>query len=116
MGNTKETKLILLGGYDLEMMTIKQMFEGINGYVVADKHLTWSNALLSAYQQEINDFPNYDIYGIELKEDIPLPDRYHRIDHHNDFSSILLQRKRFSLACDHRVIVNHCSAILSFRS
>ena len=79
-------KLFLLGGYDLEMWTIKQMLEGRDDCVIADKHLQWDNALLSAYQDELQNYADCCIYGIELKEDIPLPPYYHRIDHHNDLS------------------------------
>ena len=86
MKNTRETKLFLLGGYDLEMTTIKHLLEGRNNYVVADRHLNWSNAQLSTYQQELNEYADCNIYGIELKEDIPLPPHYHRIDHHNDWN------------------------------
>jgi len=46
-------KLFLLGGYDLEMLTIKQLLEGRDGCMVADKRLRWDNAALSAYQQEL---------------------------------------------------------------
>ena len=86
MGNTGSIKLFLLGGYDLEMMTIKQMLEEQGDCIVADRHLKWDNAILSAYQQDMVDHANYDIYGIELREDIPAPSGYHRIDHHNDWN------------------------------
>lgn len=78
--------LFLLGGYDLEMLTIKQMLEGKAGCIILDKHLQWDNARLSSYQDELCRFASYDIYGIELQEDIPLPRNYHRIDHHNDWA------------------------------
>ena len=78
--------LFLLGGYDLEMLTIKQMLEGKPGCIILDKHLQWDNARLSSYQDELCRFASYDIYGIELQEDIPLPRNYHRIDHHNDWA------------------------------
>ncbi len=80
-------KLFLLGGYDLEMLTIKQLLEGRVGCVVLDKHLQWHNARLSAYQNELRQFPDSVIYGIELKEDVPLPRNYVRIDHHNGCSN-----------------------------
>lgn len=83
------TKLFLLGGYDLEMMTIKQMLEGRKGCLVADKHLRWDNALLSAYQEELNKHADdCCVYGVELREDITPPSNYHRIDHHNDWSEM----------------------------
>jgi hypothetical protein len=68
------------------MMTIKQMLEGRDGCVVFDKHLRWDNAKLSAYQEELQRYAGLDIYGIELQEDIPVSQNYHRIDHHNDYS------------------------------
>jgi len=79
-------RLFLLGGYDLEMLTIKHMLEGRDGCKVLDRFLGWGNARLSAYQEELALYPNSDIYGIELAEDIPVPGNYHRIDHHNDWS------------------------------
>lgn len=83
---TNPHRVFLLGGYDLEMLTIKQMLEGRDGCVVVDKHLQWDNARLSAYQDELSEFADYNIYGIELQEDIPLPLKFHRIDHHNDWA------------------------------
>lgn len=85
MDITHLQKLFLLGGYDLEMMTIKQMLEGRKDCVVLDKHLRWDNAKLSAYREDLHLYQGYDVFGIELQEDIPLPHNYHRIDHHNDW-------------------------------
>lgn len=81
---TNKYKLFLLGGYDLEMLTIKQMLEGREDCVIMDKHLQWDNARLSVYKDALSGFAGYDIYGIELQEDVSLPLNYHRIDHHND--------------------------------
>lgn len=86
MNITQRHKLFLLGGYDLEMLTIKHMFEGRKDCVVLDKQLRWDNAKLSAYQGDLEKYQEYDIFGIELQEDIPLPANYHRIDHHNDWA------------------------------
>ena len=80
-------KLFLLGGYDLEMQTIKQLLEGRGDCTVLDKSLQWDNALLSAYQDSMTTFTDVDTFGIELLEDIPLPPNYHRIDHHNAWNS-----------------------------
>ncbi len=87
MNNTSSKKTFLLGGYDLEMLTIKQMLEGHEDCDVLDKYLRWDNAFLSAYQEDIrdNDGP---IYGIELREDIPVKANYHRIDHHNNLEGM----------------------------
>ncbi len=83
MNNTPSRKTFLLGGHDLEMLTIKQILERREDCVVLDKHLRWDNAFLSAYQDDIKDNDG-TIYGIELREDIPVKSNYHRIDHHND--------------------------------
>lgn len=82
---TTRHKTFLLGGYDLEMLTIKQMLEGMDDCVVIDKQLRWDNAHLSAYKDELPQHTYNNIYGIELQEDITLPKNYHRIDHHNDW-------------------------------
>jgi len=74
-----------LGGQDLEMLTIKAILrkEKINFF---DKGLAWG-AKLSSYKNELEKFSDdYTIYGIELEEDVELPENYKRIDHHNDFS------------------------------
>lgn len=85
MGITLSQRIFLLGGYDLEMLTIKQLLEEKNAGVVIDKHLRWDNAKLSAYQDDMRQYANYHIYGIELQEDITPPINYHRVDHHNDW-------------------------------
>jgi len=82
-------KVFLLGGYDLEMVTIKQMLEEREDSIVIDKHLKWDNAKLSAYQQELPSYPDNAIYGIELQEDMTPPAKYTRIDHHNDWDQKL---------------------------
>ena len=88
---SKPNTLFLLGGYDLEMCTIKEIFEQhVCNY--ADKHLKWNNALLSNYKNEINTFLKYNpkgkVYGIELKNDLlPNNEKYIEIDHHNDNSN-----------------------------
>ena len=83
MNDTQSYQVFFLGGYDLEMLTIKQLLEGRDDCVVLDKHLSWDNALLSAYQYEISQYVSQVIYAIELQIDIPLPDNCHIIDHHN---------------------------------
>ena len=83
MAICQSCRIFLLGGYDLEMLTIKQMLEGRDDCVVFDRHLNWGNAILSAYGDEIKNHPDSPVYGIELKEDIPCPKNYHSIDHHN---------------------------------
>lgn len=81
-------QLFLLGGYDLEMLTICKVLNE-RGLMVKDNALQWNNAYLSKYQDELEQYgnaPSWTIYGIELKEDIIVPSNYIRIDHHNDYS------------------------------
>ncbi len=82
-------RIFLLGGNDLEMTTIKNLL--VNAGEQFETHdLRWDNAKLSSYEktlEEYGDSPDYQIYGIELNEDIPHPDNYVRIDHHNDFAN-----------------------------
>jgi len=74
--------IFLLGGYDLEMITIKKLLED-NGITYIDKNLSWG-AKLSDYKDEFS--TNKQIYGIELEEDITPPKNYSSIDHHNQNS------------------------------
>lgn len=92
--------IFLLGGHDLEMITIKALLLRYH-YRVEDCNLSWNNALLSAYQDVITAAgAGSTIYGIELKDNLRLPDsRYIRIDHHDDFS-----RKDSSLEQVSRII------------
>lgn len=86
MMTTIPCKLFLLGGYDLEMLTIKQLLDGKEGCVVLDRHLNWSNAKVSAYYEDMKRYADWEIYGIELQEDVPTHPHYHRIDHHNEWA------------------------------
>ena len=79
-----EKSIFLLGGHDLEMLTIKEILEKEN-IKFFDKELQWG-AKLSAYKSELEEFSDHTIYGIELEEDITPAKNYKRIDHHNDFS------------------------------
>lgn len=82
-------RIFLLGGNDLEMTTIKNLL--VNAGEQFETHdLRWNNAKLSSYEKTLEEYgnsPDYQIYGIELNEDIPHPDNYVRIDHHNDFAN-----------------------------
>lgn len=82
-------RIFLLGGSDLEMTTIKNLL--VNAGEQFETHdLRWDNAKLSSYEKTLEEYgnsPDYQIYGIELNEDIPNPDNYVRIDHHNDFAN-----------------------------
>lgn len=78
------SNLFLLGGQDLEMQTIKQILKQNPDCEISDRNLTWDAALLSAYSKELEESSRFDrIYGIELNEDIAVPDNYYPIDHHN---------------------------------
>ena len=68
----------------MEMLTIKKMLKRRKECVVLDKHLCWDNARLSEYQSDFQHYFDFEVYGIELLEDISLPNNYVRIDHHND--------------------------------
>ncbi|MCY1634989.1 MULTISPECIES: hypothetical protein [unclassified Marinifilum] len=81
-----ETKIFLLGGYDLEMITIKKLLldNGYNeGTEIFDQKLNWG-ANLSSYVHVLELNPEAKIYGIELNEDIETPNNYISIDHHNE--------------------------------
>lgn len=75
--------VFLLGGYDLEMITIKALLDK-KGIPYLDKKLSWG-AKLGAYKEEFEALEEYDtVYGIELIEDITPPKNYIAIDHHGD--------------------------------
>lgn len=76
-------KVFLLGGKDLEMMEIKNLLSSKN-QIFEEKDLSWENAKLSAYQEELKKYENDNvtIYGIELEADIKLSKNYEEIDHH----------------------------------
>ncbi len=102
---TKATppSLFLLGGHDLEMKEIRKLLEKqgctalrddearsgtFTGCRYVDRDLSWG-AKTSDYADLIETFGSSNeitIYGIELTEDIELPNNYHRIDHHNDLA------------------------------
>lgn len=81
--------IFLIGGYDLEMITIRELLLR-NNIRFLDKHLQWSNAYIDEYAEEIKDYANnekYKIYAIELnyKNTVPI-DNLEIIDHHNKLS------------------------------
>jgi len=80
VGRSMNQYRFLLGGYDLEMVTIRQLLEEHN-YIFHDNHLAWG-ACLSAYKDILNNEEHF--VGIELIEDIELPANYTGIDHHNE--------------------------------
>lgn len=79
--------LFLLGGHDLEMLTIRDVLDK-QGVKYADHNLRWDNACLSSYRQELDEASDKGrtVFGIELQEDIVAPSYYRKIDHHNDLA------------------------------
>ncbi len=91
--------LFLLGGHDLEMMTIKQLLidqgyqditkltESDHDKCFADKSLRWG-AKITDYADFL-EFPG-KIYGVELSEPpgFAQPSNFQRIDHHNQYSHL----------------------------
>ena len=71
-------KIFLLGGYDLEMVTIKELLEKYS-MEYKDKKLSWG-AKLSDYEEFFDD--NHLFIGVELEQDRQPPKHYMEIDHH----------------------------------
>jgi hypothetical protein len=78
--------VFLLGGQDLEMLTIKKLLldSGFPEHQIADNDLSWG-AKLSNYQKLLNDEQIF--VGVELTQDIATPPHYIEIDHHNENSN-----------------------------
>ena len=87
--NKAEDSLFLLGGYDLEMLTIRNLLES-REVDYADRRLNWQTAVASSYHKEISEAEREGrtVYGIELREDMSLPPVYRRIDHHDDLAHL----------------------------
>ena len=94
-------RIFLLGGRDLEMLTIRELLQSC-AIKFFDKNLTWDTALLSAYSEELCHYENQDcqIVGIELREDIMKPNNYVLIDHHNNCSDCLSSLEQVSSLLD----------------
>jgi len=86
----KEKSVFLLGGHDLEMVTIKEILieEGFEeGVDLFDKGLSWNEARLSAYKGEIEHCKDKTIYAVELFLDdnqLQTNRKILLIDHHNE--------------------------------
>lgn len=85
-----EGKIFLLGGHDLEMQEIAALLKQCD-FPFFNRNLSWSNANLSAYSEELQQYSNQEnvlIYGIELQDDgiASTYRNYVRVDHHNDYS------------------------------
>ena len=86
MSQQNKTKVFLLGGADLEMVTIRQMLQEFSCEVI-DKGLKWGDAVLGVYTEELNRYASdtYEIYGVELQEDgTAHPFNYIKLDHHGE--------------------------------
>lgn len=84
-----ETKIFLLGGQDLEMQEIAALLKQCD-FPFFNRNLSWSNANLTAYSEELQQYGNQEnvlIYGVELQDDgfASTYRNYVRIDHHNDY-------------------------------
>lgn len=77
--------LVLIGGYDLEMLAIKKILDK-NNIDYVDKKLFWG-AKLSDYKNEIIKNKDKTIVGIELYKDLEIDFDYIEIDHHNQNSN-----------------------------
>lgn len=83
-------RIFLLGGHDLEMLEIKKLLER-EGYRLGkdcfDAGLRWDNADLRAYKEVLEQHPDGEFVGIELRDaDGLTPKNYTLIDHHNALS------------------------------
>lgn len=76
----KSDLIFLLGGYDLEMLEIRNILH-THGLKFLDKHLAWG-AKLSDYRDEFDNM--YTFVGIELIQDTEPPEHYIDINHHNE--------------------------------
>ncbi|RLA75108.1 MAG: hypothetical protein DRG30_04795 [Epsilonproteobacteria bacterium] len=76
-------RVFLLGGYDLEMKSIKKLLDRYSQEYY-DHHLSWG-AKLGSYSDRVKN--DYLYIGIELIEDITPPLNYLAIDHHNDMQN-----------------------------
>jgi hypothetical protein len=83
-------RIFLLGGYDLEMITIRDLLQKYKE-TYFDNKLGWDNALLSSYKDVMSRYGNKTdilIYGIELQpsSDVTAYANYLSIDHHNEYT------------------------------
>lgn len=82
-------RVFLLGGGDLEMQTVCDVLKE-SGEFFIDHGLSWGNAYVSNYLNELDCYRSHDyrIYGVELIEDVPVPENYIKIDHHNELCNM----------------------------
>lgn len=88
--NNVNDYIFLLGGYDLEMVVIRDILLKGNHYVM-DNRLSWNNSVWEEYSSVLGYKENNDkiFVGIELREtdNYKKPDTAILIDHHGEFSS-----------------------------
>ncbi|MBZ0199781.1 MAG: hypothetical protein K8H86_07935, partial [Ignavibacteriaceae bacterium] len=87
MGLDKNTLVFFLGGYDAEMVTIKNILlaNGITKENIQDKELQWGTAKLSEYKEELSKLSREQIpVFIELNLDVAYQLSAIIIDHHNE--------------------------------
>lgn len=76
--------IFFLGGHDAEMNAIKKILEQ-NNKIIFDNNLSWSNATLSSYKDDIKNLSDGDVpVFIELQLDCHYPENSIIIDHHNE--------------------------------
>lgn len=82
--------VFLLGGHDLEMLTISDLLKE-NEIEFYDNGLRWENAVTGSYKREFDKYgnkPDTFIYGIELSYDLTeCYSNYKSIDHHGKYES-----------------------------
>jgi hypothetical protein len=108
-------RIFLLGGYDLEMLTIRELLESYSE-ICFDRHLSWDTALLAYYQEELSKYGNNDdyiIYGIELRssESEDIISNYKLIDHHNEYSDQLSALAQVAEIIGHPL--THCEQLIA---
>lgn len=96
MSTVNKNYVFFLGGYDAEMLGIKDILIKYN-YVFYDKQLQWGKANLSEYKNEIITLKANEIpVLIELTLDVALPSNSLIIDHHNDNENKLSSIEQFA--------------------
>ncbi|WP_243347960.1 hypothetical protein [Parabacteroides sp. FAFU027] len=98
-------KIFLLGGHDLEMAEIKHILDE-RKIKYFDAGLSWENAQLANYRDELEEYaddPMYVIYGVELREERPvmIPLNYYRVRHHNECINMPTSLEQVALLLDY---------------
>lgn len=85
--NVRNNMVVMLGGYDAEMLEIRRVLEA-EGVAFCDKGLGWG-AKASAYAEEIAaaEAAGKTVVTVELTRDVNLPQGTIEVDHHGDRSN-----------------------------